>query len=215
MGAEGPDGGRSDARVRLIRIGLELLTERGFGATGIDEILRRAEAPKGSFYHHFRSKSEFALVLIGEYNNYFRGRITKSLLVNGKSAYARISSMIDDLCASMARYGYRRGCLIGNFTQELGSQHEAIRQRLEAVFREWETLLADCLAEGKSEGSIDGSLDPLDSASFFWIGWEGAIMRSKVAQNAVPLRRFGDTYLASIRGASAAPTSGSFDGKLA
>ena len=39
----------SDTRELLLRAGLEVLTEKGFAATGIDEILRRVGVPKGSF----------------------------------------------------------------------------------------------------------------------------------------------------------------------
>ena len=38
----------ADTRELLLRAGLEVLTEKGFSATGIDEILGRAGVPKGS-----------------------------------------------------------------------------------------------------------------------------------------------------------------------
>lgn len=48
--------GLTDARELLMRAGLEVLTEKGFSATGIEEILSRVGVPKGSFYHYFDSK---------------------------------------------------------------------------------------------------------------------------------------------------------------
>ncbi len=39
----------ADARELLMRAGLEALTEKGFSATGIEEILSRVGVPKGSF----------------------------------------------------------------------------------------------------------------------------------------------------------------------
>lgn len=52
----------SDTRELLLRAGLEVLTEKGFAATGIDEILGRVGVPKGSFYH-YDSKEAFGLQL--------------------------------------------------------------------------------------------------------------------------------------------------------
>ena len=49
-------GGQHQTRTALLRAGVEVLTEKGFTATGIDEILRRVGVPKGSFYHYFGSK---------------------------------------------------------------------------------------------------------------------------------------------------------------
>ena len=45
-----------ETRELLVRAGLEALTEKGFSATGIDEVLKRVGVPKGSFYHYFESK---------------------------------------------------------------------------------------------------------------------------------------------------------------
>ena len=39
----------SATRDVLIRCGMELLTEQGFSATGLDAVLKRATVPKGSF----------------------------------------------------------------------------------------------------------------------------------------------------------------------
>ena len=54
----------ADARRRLIRSGLEHLTEKGYSAVGIDEILRDAGVPKGGFYHYFPGKAAFGLALV-------------------------------------------------------------------------------------------------------------------------------------------------------
>ncbi|WP_163009315.1 TetR/AcrR family transcriptional regulator, partial [Pseudomonas viridiflava] len=42
-----------ETRETLLRRGLEVLTEQGFSATGIDYILKEIGVPKGSFYHYF------------------------------------------------------------------------------------------------------------------------------------------------------------------
>ena len=38
----------------------------------------------------------------------------------------------------MARHGFRRGCLIGNLGQEMSALPESYRDRLEAVFQDWQ-----------------------------------------------------------------------------
>ena len=50
---------RGETKMALIWCGTELLTERGFQITGIEEILSRVGVPKGSFYHYFKSKQDF------------------------------------------------------------------------------------------------------------------------------------------------------------
>ena len=57
----------ADARERMIAKGLEVLSEQGFAATGLDALLKSAGVPKGSFYHYFRSKSNFGLAVLERY----------------------------------------------------------------------------------------------------------------------------------------------------
>ena len=69
-----------DTRELLLRAGLEVLTEKGFSATGIDEILGRVGVPKGSFYHYFASKEAFGLSLIERYGKFFARKLDRHLL---------------------------------------------------------------------------------------------------------------------------------------
>ena len=73
-------GATADARELLLRAGLEVLTEKGFTATGLDEILRQAQVPKGSFYHCFESKEAFGHALIAAYADYFARKLDRWLL---------------------------------------------------------------------------------------------------------------------------------------
>ena len=50
--------GFSETRDALLHSGVEILTEKGFSASGLDEILKRVNVPKGSFYHYFDSKDD-------------------------------------------------------------------------------------------------------------------------------------------------------------
>ena len=54
------------SRVRqqeILQAALGLFLEKGFGATTLDQILRRSRSSVGSFYHHFQSKVEVAAAL--------------------------------------------------------------------------------------------------------------------------------------------------------
>ena len=53
-------------RARLKAAGLTLFGERGYEATSIDEIARRAKLAVGGFYQHYRSKRQLLLALMDE-----------------------------------------------------------------------------------------------------------------------------------------------------
>jgi TetR/AcrR family transcriptional repressor of nem operon len=44
-----------------------MLLEHGYHGLGIQAVLEAASAPKGSFYHHFVDKEDFALQVIDRY----------------------------------------------------------------------------------------------------------------------------------------------------
>src|ERR1700683_5296610 len=54
-------------RTRLLESARYLFWEKGFAATGMAELLDRAQANSGSFYHFFDSKEALLLALLDSY----------------------------------------------------------------------------------------------------------------------------------------------------
>lgn len=187
-----------DTRELLLRAGLETLTEKGFSAVGIDEILKRVSVPKGSFYHYFTSKEAFGLALIDRYGAFFAHKLDRHFLNQKLSPLKRLDAFIDDAKEGMARFDYTRGCLIGNLGQEMGSLPESFRATLKATFEDWQTRFASCLIEAQAAGELSSKADVQQLASFFWIGWEGAVLRAKLERSSEPLDVFAQYFLAGL-----------------
>ena len=54
-------------KARLLDAGLAMLLEHGYNDLGIQALLAATGTPKGSFYHHFEDKEDFALQVIDRY----------------------------------------------------------------------------------------------------------------------------------------------------
>ena len=186
----------------LIRAGVEVLTEKGFSAVSIDQILSSAAMPKGSFYHYFDSKQAFGMALIDAYAEYFARKLDRWFEDDSQLPLQRIDSFLADAKAGMARFGYRRGCLVGNLGQEMGVLPESWRARLVAVFRDWEARTARCLRAAQAAGQIAGDADCDGLARFFWIGWEGAVLRARLERGPAPLDEFAVGFRALLRSGS-------------
>lgn len=188
----------ADARERLLREGVALLTERGFSAVGLEEVLGAVGVPKGSFYHYFGSKAEFGLALVDAYAAYFANKLDRWFLDESLSPLARLRAFVEDACAGMARFDFRRGCLVGNLGQEISALPDPFRDRLASVFADWEARTACCLEAAKSAGEIEPHADCARLAAFFWIGWEGAVLRAKLERSSEPLDQFAKGFFALI-----------------
>src|SRR5262245_20790791 len=57
-------GRTSDANERLMNAALDLIWEESYGAVTIDDICKRADVKKGSFYYFFESKSALAVAAL-------------------------------------------------------------------------------------------------------------------------------------------------------
>ena len=53
----------------LLNKGIELLWAKGYNATSVNDIVKAAEIPKGSFYFYFDSKEDFAVQALEKYFN--------------------------------------------------------------------------------------------------------------------------------------------------
>ena len=189
---------RQDTKAALIRCGVEMCTKRGFQTTGIEEILKQVGVPKGSFYHFFPSKHAFGEAVIDSYAEYFSHKLDRFFNNTSLKPIDRLRAFVEDAEQGMQRHQFQRGCLVGNLGQELGEMNLAFRQRLENVLLSWQARTAACLSEAVASGDLPDTADPDSLAELFWIGWEGAILRAKLAGNATPMRRFAEHYFASI-----------------
>ena len=191
--------GDADTRSLLIRTGLAVLTEKGYTAVGLDEILSRAGVPKGSFYYYFTGKEAFGSALIAAYGAYFSAKLDRWFLDASLTPLARFEAFIDDARSGMARHGFRRGCLVGNLGQEMGGLPESFRAQLVAVFDDWQGRTERCLVAAAQAGEIAPLLPCSQLAATFWIGWEGAVLRAKLERGSEPIDTFAAGFRALLR----------------
>jgi TetR/AcrR family transcriptional repressor of nem operon len=54
-------------RERILDTAERLMTEQGYNATSLDEVIAESSSSKGAFFHHFRSKADLAVRLVERY----------------------------------------------------------------------------------------------------------------------------------------------------
>jgi len=188
----------SDTRALLIRSGVEVLTESGFAAAGIDGILKKVGVPKGSFYYYFKSKEDFGQAVIDNYASYFAAKLDKCLLDESIAPLERIVKFADEAKQGIVKFEFKRGCLVGNLGQEVAILPQSYRLVLQDIFAVWQTKMQACLVTAQQQGDIKQNINCVQQAEYFWIGWEGAVMRARLVQSVQPLDLYIATFITSI-----------------
>lgn len=181
---------KQDTKTALLETGMEVMVEKGYTNTGIQEVLSRIGVPKGSFYHYFDSKEDFALQIIAHFDQSYTANLLRTLRNQDATPLERLRNYCNQSKEKLVSNDCRRGCLIGNLSQEMADQSESLRQSLSHVMGKWRDLFASCIEEGQTKGEIKTSFSAHDMAELFLSGWEGAFLRAKTTKCVEPIDVF-------------------------
>ena len=108
-------------REMLVHVGTEVLTEKGYSAVGVDEILQRTGISRCSFYYYFKTKEGFGAELIDRYRLSITQKLERCLCDPSLSPLDGLRAFVGGVRDEMARTGCRSGCLIGKLAQEVNT----------------------------------------------------------------------------------------------
>jgi TetR/AcrR family transcriptional repressor of nem operon len=181
---------------RLLDTGLAMLLEHGYNDLGIQALLAATGTPKGSFYHHFKGKEDFALQVIDQYMRHVHAGLDACLADKGRPPLERVRRFFELTQQHYRKEGYM-GCLLGGLGQELSGVSEVFRRKIEGCFSEIAERIAGCLEQARKKGDIPSDSDTRRMASLLVDCWEGAALRSRLRGNAAPLTAMLDFYFQS------------------
>ena len=181
---------------RLLDVGIAMLLEHGYHDLGIQALLAATATPKGSFYHHFKDKEDFALQVIDEYMQHVHAGLDVCLGDTGGPPLERVRRFFELTQQNYRKDGYM-GCLLGGLGQELSGVSDVFRQKIEGCFSEIAKRIAVCLEEARKRGDIPADSNARRMASLLVDCWEGAALRSRLRGNAAPLTAMLDFFFQS------------------
>jgi TetR/AcrR family transcriptional repressor of nem operon len=181
---------------RLLTAGMAMLLKQGYNDLGIQSLLSATETPKGSFYHHFRDKEDFALQVIGQYMAGVHDGLDLCLADDSLAPLDRVRRFFEMTQKSYQEEGYL-GCLLGGLGQELSGVSEVFRHKIDECLSEISQRIAACLTLAGERGELRPGTDSLRMAGLLVNCWEGAALRSRLRGNAEPLTEMLDFYFES------------------
>jgi TetR/AcrR family transcriptional regulator, transcriptional repressor for nem operon len=183
---------KQDTRKALLHAGMDFMLEKGYTNTGVQLVLSSLGIPKGSFYHFFESKEAFALSIIRQFDEEYSAALLRVLRNPHRSPLQRLRDYCENEKAEFQRQACKKGCLIGNLSQEMSDQSDLLRSELTNVMAKWRNIFSSCIGEGQQRGEIVQAVSADELSEFFCIGWGGAVFRAKTLKSLEPMETFID-----------------------
>ena len=188
-----PDSSTPVTKQRLLDAGLALFLEHGYHGVGVQAILEASQAPKGSFYHHFANKEDFALQVVDAYMAGVHGALDFALSDTTAPPLDRIRGFFRLVAGSYLSEGYL-GCLLGGLGQELSGASDVFSHKIDWCLDFIATRLADPLEEARLDGVLRQEVDTRALAQRLVECWEGAALHSRLTRDPAPLEAMLDFF---------------------
>lgn len=177
-------------RESLLAVGQELFINSSFHSVGLNDILRKAGIPKGSFYHYFDSKEDFGLQVVEFYARQNLEQLEEVLADSSLSQFEQLEAFFSNSIAHFDDIEYCQGCLMANLSQELSDVNERLRCKISKLSQALVDRLAQCLDSMDASELHLGHLPADQAAQLLMNSWQGAIMKMKLEKSREPLDVF-------------------------
>jgi len=195
---------RGDQKTAIREQAARLFAERGYHATGIQDICEAVGLGRGALYHHIHSKEEllFEISMLG---------LDELLEVSGEIATERLaaSEKLRRLSRALMRNIAENRMALTVYFRELDLMSPKYRGELVERRADYQNLWQRILEEGAANGEFD-AVDPvlvkgllgMHNHSYLWMREGGRLSPEQIAD------RFCDVLLGGLRRSAAAPAPG-------
>ena len=188
-------------RKEIVNAAFELMLEKGYEDTGIQDILSKIDATKGCIYYYFKSKKDVAVAVIEEVIKPHYQSVWGDFYKSDDPLEA-LCHIIDGIYENSAARLSKTGCPLGNLIIEISAKDAVLANHTNEVITIWRSFLETGLRKAKDMGIIPGNSDIQSISNFIIASFEGCIMMSKSNQSKETLKDcFGSLkkYISSLR----------------
>lgn len=166
-------------RQRLLDVAERLMTDQGYSATSVDQVIAEAGSSKGAFFHHFSSKTDLAVQLVHRYVAADLAHLDAGLTATAELSdpTARVVAFLryyedaaDDLMAEQT------GCLYATVLAEQNFTGSEINDQVAKATRIWRDAVADLLRPALAARRPGAGIDVEALADHLYTTFEGGFI---------------------------------------
>jgi TetR/AcrR family transcriptional regulator, transcriptional repressor for nem operon len=149
-----------ETKEKLLQVGFDLMWDNSYGSVSVDDICKRAEINKGSFYHFFPSKAD---LVVAAYEEHWKEK--RPLMDGIFSPQVPPLERLQKMCREIVRvqrekaekYGHVCGCPYASMGCEVATLDEKIRAKSEELMSSSKKYVEHAIADAMREGSVSAT----------------------------------------------------------
>ncbi len=184
MGNMPRDGGPT--RERILHVAERLMTDQGYSATSVDQVIAASSTSKGAFFHHFSSKADLARQLVDRY-------VAADLahLDAGLAAIAELTDPVQRVVAFLRHYedgadalmAEQTGCLYATVLAEREFTGSDVNRQVAKAEQVWRDAFSDLLRPALASRPRSAEVDVDALSDHLYTTFEGAFILCRTAED--------------------------------
>jgi len=183
----------TDTQQRILDSARELIFARSYADVGVADICEHAGVKKGSFYHFYPSKQALTLAVLDAQFIDIKEKLIDEAFAEDLPPLARLERFAELAYRFQKQVsketGQVLGCPFGNLANELSTQDELIRERLQQTFGKLQMLFSGVLQSAQQRGELAADVDAAATAQAMLAYFEGVLLLAKNQNNPELIRQ--------------------------
>lgn len=160
-------------RLNILQKAFELIYEKGYQTTSVDEIIATTQVTKGAFYYHFKTKDEMGLAIINELMKPSFKNTFIEPIQNTEDPLDSLYLLMENILMNNDFIKVQYGCPASNFTQEMAPWNIDFTKTLNDLSMQWENAMIHALEKAKKNGTLSQEINAKGVAVFVMSGYWG------------------------------------------
>lgn len=181
-------------RSYIIQKSFDLIYQKGYQATSIDDIIATTQVTKGAFFYHFKNKEQMGLGIISDllYPNLHNMMVIP--LKNSTDPITDIYQMMEKLLLDQVFFNVNYGCPAINLIEEMSPVNDSFKKALSKLVSTWHDSIVAAIQSAQLAGSINSEISGEEIAVTVISGYGGVRTLGKVMG-----RNAYQTYLRGLK----------------
>ncbi|MDR6197210.1 TetR/AcrR family transcriptional regulator [Siphonobacter sp. SORGH_AS_0500] len=163
----------AQTRQNILYKAFEMIYQKGFQATSIDEIIATTQVTKGAFFYHFKNKEDMGLAMIREFLAPGMQAAIITPLSDSKNPLDSIYDMMHYLLLKDPFFNSAYGCPAVNLIDEMSPVNALFKEALLEISKECQRAIQVTLQRGIENGHLRKDVDAKHVSIFIIMSYSG------------------------------------------